>query len=181
VFRNAWMVDVGFVVKAATDGGRFKVDYIAARRFLDERLGKTDAYLFNSIDSSLGVPRGLAAFYEVVKRQGFKVRLIEMTGDPAAGTHRQQGVDEALIAQFAASAAMPDIASIVLTSGDAHFIPAVEQARHTHGVRTVLFGYDVNVSAELKAAVDEFWPFEKFEPTLTRGRRRTDKRVERFD
>jgi len=171
MFRNAWLVDTGFVVQAATDGHRFKLDYVAALRFLDQRLGKTDAYLFNSIDSSLGVPPGLEAFYGVVERQGFKVRLIEMTGDPAAGTHRQQGVDEALIAQFAASAAMPHMASIVLTSGDAHFIPAVDQARHTHGTRVVLFGYDVNVSAELKGAVDEFWSFEEYEPILTRSRR----------
>lgn len=168
MFRNAWLVDVGFVVQAATDGARFKLDYLAARQFLERRLGKTDAYLFNSIDSSLGVPPGLDAFYGVVERQGFNVRLIEMTGDPAAGTHRQQGVDEALIAQFSASAATPDLASIVLTSGDAHFIPAVEQARDTHGKKTILFGYDVNVSRELKAAVDEFWPFEAHEADIAR-------------
>ena len=170
--HNAWLVDVGFVVQAATDGDRFKLDYIAARSFLEKRLGKTDAYLFNSIDSSLGVPPRLEAFYEVVKRQGFRVRLIEMAGDRAAGTHRQQGVDEALISQFAASAEMLGIESIVLTSGDAHFVPAVEEARHRHGTKIVLFGYDVNVSAQLKAVVDEFWPFEAHEPTLVRTQRR---------
>lgn len=169
---SAWLVDVGFVVKAATDGDRFKLDYIAARSFLEKRLGKTDAYLFNSIDSSLGVPPGLGAFYDVVKRQGFKVRLIEMTGDRETGTHRQQGVDEALIAQFAASAETPGIESIILTSGDAHFVPAVEEARHRHGTKTVLFSYDVNVSARLKAVVDEFWPFEAHEQTLARTQRR---------
>jgi len=171
MFQNAWLVDVGFVVQAATDGGRFKLDYIAARSFLERRLGKTDAYLFNSIDSSLGVPPGLGAFYEVVERQGFRVRLVEMTGDRVTGTHRQQGVDEALISQFAASSEMPSIESIVLTSGDAHFVPAVERARHRHGRKIVLFGYDVNVSAQLKAAVDEFWPFEAHEPALARTRR----------
>jgi uncharacterized LabA/DUF88 family protein len=171
VFQNAWLVDMGFVVQAATDGDRFKLDYIAARNFLEQRLGETDAYLFNSVDSFIGVPRGLQAFYGVVERQGFTVRLIEMAGDPVAGTHRQQGVDEALIAQLAASAAMPQIASIVLTSGDAHFIPAVEQARRAHGAKVILFGYDVNVSADLKAAVDEFWPFEEHEAILTRDRR----------
>lgn len=169
--RNVWLVDMGFVVQAATDGERFKLDYVAARRFLEQRLGKTDAQLFNSIDSSFGVPRGLEAFYEVVERQGFTVRLIQMTGDPAAGTHRQQGVDEALIAELAAAAARPEIASIVLTSGDAHFVPAVEEARHVHGKKTILFGYDVNVSARLKAAVDEFWPFEAHEAGLSRGPR----------
>jgi hypothetical protein len=168
VSQNVWLVDMGFVVQAATDGDRFKLDYIEARNFLEERLGKTDAYLFNSIDSSLGVPPGLKAFYEVVKRQGFRVRLIEMTGDPAAGTHRQQGVDEALISQIEASARTPGIASIVLTSGDAHFVPAVEEVRHRHGKKIVLFGYDVNVSAYLKAVVDEFWPFEAHEATLAR-------------
>ncbi len=172
MFQNAWLVDVGFVVQAATDGGRFKLDYLAARSFLEKRLGKTDAYLFNSIDSSLGVPPGLKAFYEVVQRHGFRVQLIEMTGDRAAGTHRQQGVDEALISQFAASAQMPGIESIVLTSGDAHFVPAVENARNKHGRKIVLFGYDVNVSAQLRAAVDEFWPFEAYEATLARTQRR---------
>jgi hypothetical protein len=170
--RNAWLADMGFVVKAATDGERFKLDYLAARDFLEARLGKTDAYLFNSIDSSLGVPPGLKAFYGVVQRQGFTVRLIEMAGDPAAGTHRQQGVDEALISQLGISARQPDIASIVLTSGDAHFVPAVEDARHRHGKRVILFGYDVNVSAHLKAAVDECWPFEEHEASLARSPRR---------
>ena len=170
--RSVWLVDMGFVVKAATDGDRFKLDYLAARGFLEMRLGKTDAYLFNSIDMSLGVPPGLQAFYGVVERQGFAVRLIQMTGDPAADTHRQRGVDEALISQLAASAGKPDTASIVLTSGDAHFIPAVEDARHRHGKRVVLFGYDVNVSAHLKAAVDEFWPFEGHEAALVRSPRR---------
>ncbi len=168
MFRSVWLVDVGFVVQAATDGNRFKLDYVAARSFLENRLGKTDAYLFNSIDSSLGVPPGLKAFYEVVKRQGFRVHLIEMTGDPAAGTHRQQGVDEALISQLAASATTPGIESIVLTSGDAHFVPAVEEGRHMHGKTIILFGYDVNISAQLKAAVDEFWPFETHEAALAR-------------
>ena len=170
--HNAWLVDVGFVVKAATEGDRFKLDYIAARGFLEKRLGKIDSYLFNSIDSSLGVPPGLEAFYEVVKRQGFRVRLIEMAGDRVTGTHRQQGVDEALISQFAASARMLGVESIVLTSGDAHFVPAVEEARHKHGKKIILFGYDVNVSAQLKTVVDEFWPFEAHEPTLVRTQRR---------
>ena len=168
MFQNAWLVDVGFVVKAATDGDRFKLDYVAARDFLDQRLGKIDAYLFNSIDPSLGVPPGLKGFYGVVQREGFKVRLIEMTGDLAAGTHRQQGVDEALIEQFAASAAMPSIECIVLTSGDAHFVPAVEEARQKHGKKVVLFGYDVNVSRQLKAAAHLFWPFERHEESLAR-------------
>lgn len=167
--KNAWLVDMGFVVKAATDGARFKLDYIAARSFLEKRLGRTDAHLFNSIDSHLGVPPGLEAFYEVVERQGFKVHLIEMTGDLAAGTHRQQGVDEALIEQLLASAQSPGIESIVLTSGDAHFVPAVDETRQWHGKKVVLFGYDVNVSAQLKAAVDEFWPFEDHEAELARG------------
>jgi uncharacterized LabA/DUF88 family protein len=67
---------------------------------------------------------------------------------------------------------MPGIESIVLTSGDAHFVPAVEEAQHRHGTKVVLFGYDVNVSAQLKAVVDEFWPFEAHEPTLVRTQRR---------
>ena len=171
MFQNVWLVDVGFVVQAATDGDRFKLDYVAARSFLEKRLGKTDAYLFNSIDSSLGVPPGLKAFYEVVEWQGFRVRLIEMTGDCTAGTHRQQGVDEALISQLAASATTPGVESIVLTSGDAHFVPAVEEGRHRHGKTIILFGYDVNVSAQLKAAVDEFWPFEAREAALARTQR----------
>ena len=169
--QNAWLVDMGFVVQAATDGDRFKLDYIAARSFVEKRLGKTDAYLFNSIDSSLGVPAGLQAFYGVVERQGFRVCLVEMTGDRAAGTHRQQGVDEALMSQFRACAEMPGIESLVLTSGDAHFVPVVEEARHRHGRKIVLFGYDVNVSAQLKAAADEFWPFEAHEPALARTQR----------
>ena len=172
MFQNAWLVDMGFVVQAATDGDRFKLDYVAARSFLEKHLGKTEAYLFNSIDLTLGVPPGLEAFYGVVRRQGFKVHLIEMTGDLAAGTHRQQGVDEALISQLAASAEMPHTKSIALTSGDAHFIPAVEEARHKHGKKAILFGYDVNVSAELKAAADEFWPFEAHEAALSRSQRR---------
>ncbi|MCK6499597.1 MAG: NYN domain-containing protein [Nitrospira sp.] len=169
--RNVWLVDMGFVVQAATDGDRFKVDYVAARRFLEQRIGKADVHLFNSIDSSLGVPRGLEAFYGVVKRQGFRVHLVEMTGDPKEGTHRQQGVDEALIAELLAAASRPEIATIVLTSGDAHFVPAVEEAQQVHGTKVILFGYDINVSAKLKAAANEFWPFEEHEPELSRDHR----------
>ena len=167
--QNVWLVDVGFVVQAATDGDRFKLDYLAARTFLEQRLGQTAPYLFNSIDSSIGVPRGLKAFYDVVERQGFKVRLLEMTGDPTAGTHKQQAVDEALISQFRESAQKPGVTSIVLTSGDSHFIPIVEEARRGYRKKVVLFGYDVNVSGALKAAVDEFWPFESHEARIARG------------
>lgn len=171
MYRNVWLVDMGFVVQAASDGRRFKVDYLAARQLLEQRLGQADAHLFNSIDSSLGVPRGLEAFYGVVKRQGFRVHLVEMTGDPEAGTHRQQGVDEALIAELLAAATRRENDSIVLTSGDAHFVPAVEEARQIHGKKIILFGYDVNVSAKLKAAADEYWPFEEHEADLSRDRR----------
>jgi hypothetical protein len=170
--QNVWLVDMGFVVQAATDGDCFKLDYIAARRFLEKRLGKTDPHLFNSIDSTIGVPRGLQAFYGVVERQGFHVHLIEMTGDPGAGTHRQVGVDEALIAQLASSAESPGVEAIVLTSGDAHFLPAVEAAQDEHGTRVILFAYDVNVSRRLKETADEFWPFEAHEPALARIERR---------
>lgn len=173
--RNVWLVDMGFVVQAATDGGRFKVDYVSARRLLEQRLGQTDAHLFNSIDSSLGVPRGLEAFYGVVKRQGFRVHLVEMTGDPEAGTHRQAGVDDALIAELLAAATRHEVAAIVLTSGDAHFVPAVEEARQVHGKKIILFGYDVNVSAKLKVAADDFWPFEAHEADLSRAHRPTER------
>ena len=84
---------------------------------------------------------------------------------------QERYADEALISQFAASAEMPGIESIVLTSGDAHFVPAVEEAQRRHGTKVVLFGYDVNVSAQLKGVVDEFWPFEAHEPTLVRAQR----------
>ena len=43
--QNAWLVDMGFVVQAATDGDRFNLDYIAARNLIESRLGRTDAYL----------------------------------------------------------------------------------------------------------------------------------------
>ena len=167
--RNVWLVDMGFVVKAAREGNRFKLDYVAARRFLEQRLGRTNGVLFNSIDPALGVPAGLRAFYTAMERQAFKVCLFEMTGDVAAGTHRQQGVDEALTTEFAKQAAATDVNTIVLTSGDRHFIPAVEDARGQHRKRVVLFAYDVNVSAQLKAAVDAFWPFEDYEGALSRG------------
>jgi uncharacterized LabA/DUF88 family protein len=167
--RSAWLVDMGFVVKAAREGNRFKLDYVAARRFLEQRLGRTDGFLFNSIDAALGVPPGLRAFYTAMERQRFAVRLLEMTGEVAAGTHRQQGVDEALSAEFAKQAALPEVGAIVLTSGDRHFLPAVEAARDVHRKRVVLFAYDVNVSGQLKAAVDAFWPFEDYEGALSRG------------
>lgn len=170
MLRNSWLIDMGFVVQAATDGGRFKLDYIAAHTLLERRLGRTDAQVFNSIDPVIGVPRGLEAFYGVLERHGFEVNLTEMTGDPAAGTHRQQGVDEALINELDRAAADPDTDSIILTSGDAHFLPAIEDARDTHGKRTILFAYDVNVSEGLKAAVDEFWAFEAYESALARTR-----------
>jgi uncharacterized LabA/DUF88 family protein len=167
--RNVWLVDMGFVVKAAREGDLFKLDYVAARRFLEQRLGRTDVSLYNSIDPALGVPDGLRAFYTAMERQGFRIHLFEMTGSVAAGTHRQQGVDEALIAELAKQATAAEVNTIVLTSGDGHFAPAVREAREKHRKRVVLFTYDVHVSVQLKVAVDAFWAFEGYEGALSRG------------
>ena len=82
-------------------------------------------------------------------------------------------MDEELIAQLAASAGTPGVECIVLTSGDAHFLPAVEAAQDEHSTRVVLFGYDVNVSGQLKETADEFWPFEAHEAALARSERRS--------
>jgi hypothetical protein len=164
--RSTWLVDVGYVTKASV--GKFKLDYVAAERFLTEALGPTRTVLFNGVDQSYGISTGLQTFYDVMEQHGMEVRLHPMDSGPP-GSNRQRRVDVDLGAHLVWQASLPEIEAVVLTAGDQDFIPAVELARDQLGQRVILFTYDAVVSRELAEAVDEWWHFEEQRARLAWG------------
>jgi uncharacterized LabA/DUF88 family protein len=57
-------------------------------------------------------------------------------------------------------ASLPEIQTVVLTTGDQDFVPAVELVRNEFGKPVILFTYKAMVHADLIAAADEWWTFE---------------------
>jgi len=160
-----WLVDIGYVVKASED--KFKLDYVEAHRLLEERCGPTRAFLFNGFDPAYGVSAGLRKFYEAMEQHGMEVRLQPMQSGPG-GTNRQRRVDVDISAHLVWQASIGGIMTLVLTTGDEDFIPAVEVVREQYGKRLVLFTYDQNVHEELAESVDEWWLFESEMARLAR-------------
>ncbi len=160
-----WLVDVGYVVKASE--GKFKLDYIKAERFLAETCGPVEVFLFNGIDAAYGIPTGLQAFYDAMKQRGMQVRLQPMqSGHP--GTNRQRRVDVDFSAHMVWQASLPGIETLVITTGDQDFVPAVSLVRSQMGKRVILFTYDGTVHRDLIAAADEWWRFDEKEARLAR-------------
>jgi uncharacterized LabA/DUF88 family protein len=159
----AWLVDVGYVVKASE--GKFKLDYVEAERFLRERCGPTRSFLFNGSDAAYGIPPGLQAFYDAMRQRGMQVRIHPMQSGPP-GTNRQRRVDVDFSAHLVWQASLPEIKSLVVTTGDQDFVPAVELVRCHFGKRIILFTYESPVHHDLIAAVDEWWQFERQEQRL---------------
>ena len=163
--QSVWLVDVGYVVKASE--GLFRLDYLQAQRVIAERCGPARAFLFNGYDEVYGIPAGLQAFYDEMKRQGMVVRLQPMqSGDPEA--NRQRRVDVDLGAHLVWQASLPDVKTLVVTTGDQDLVPAIEVVRERMGKRVVLFTYRRNVSHELVDVADEWWLFEEEEGRLAR-------------
>ena len=118
----AWLVDVGYVVKASE--GLFRLDYVRARRLVEERCGSTGAFLFNGYDVAYGIPAGLQAFYETMRQHGMEVRLQPMQSgapgaiDPGTQANRQRRVDVDLGAHLVWQASLADVETLVVTTGD---------------------------------------------------------------
>lgn len=155
--RVAWLVDLAYVVKASD--GRFKLDYVAAEQYLKEKCGEVRTFLFNGFDPAYGIPAGLQAFYDAMRSQGMTVRLHPMQSGPP-GTNRQRRVDVDFCAHLIWQACLDQVETLVLTTGDQDFVPAVELAREQFDKQIVLFTYESPVHHDLIACVNEWWHFE---------------------
>ena len=154
-----WLIDMGYITKASK--GRFKLDYIIARQFIEQKLQDScRAVIFNSVDHSRGVDRSLTQFYFTVEQAGFTVNLYQMEG----GSQKQ--VDVALASHAVWRATEGD--TIVLSSGDIDFLPAVKLITVETRQKVVLFTYDFGVHEELISAASEHWIFDDY-PQLERG------------
>jgi uncharacterized LabA/DUF88 family protein len=152
-----WLVDVGYVVKASE--GQFKLDYIAAEQIIRKQFGPTQTYLFNGFDPAYGISGGLQAFYTAMQAQGMQVRLQPMESGPP-GTNRQRRVDVDFSAHLVWQASLPQVTTLVLTTGDQDFVPAVELVRREFQKHVLLFSYEKMVNQDLIAAVNTWWQFD---------------------
>lgn len=146
-----WLIDVGYVTKASK--GRGKVDYLATKNFIQAKFNMPCvAIIFNSVDS-YGVDFGLNQFYYTMKKAGFVVNLYQMEG----GSQRQ--VDVAIGSHLVYYALKGD--TIVLSSGDIDFVPAVTMARKDdEEINITLLTFDFGVHQELSNLATEHLFFE---------------------
>ena len=148
---SAWLIDMGYVVGASAL--TFRLDYLKCRKLLYERLGEQPtSIIFNSIDSKLGINPGLQGFYEIVKQSGFLVSLYEMEGG------KQRMVDVAIASEAVWRASQGE--TIILTTGDIDFLPAINLITKTIGTRLLLFSYTHGTHEALREAASEVWTFE---------------------
>jgi hypothetical protein len=153
LYRTVWLVDIGFVVKVGSQ--RFKLDYIATEKWLNDRFGPVTTFLFNGYDPTYGIPDGLNRFYTAMRSAGMTVCLHPMSGRAGFGDHRQRRVDVDMTAHLVWQASLPDVERVVLTTGDQDFLPAVHIVREQCRKQVVLLCYDQDVSADLKQVSDE--------------------------
>ena len=154
-----WLVDVGYVTKASK--GRGKVDYVATKAFLENKF-KTPCQpiIFNSVDA-YGVDFGLNQFYYTMKKAGFIVNLYQMEG----GAQRQ--VDVA-IGSYLVYYALKNY-TIVLSSGDVDFVPAIQVARlDDQKINVTLLTFKFGVSQVLSGLCSDNFFFEEH-PQLLRS------------
>jgi len=146
-----WLIDVGYVTKASK--GRGKVDYIASKNFLQTKFRSVcTPIIFNSVDS-YGVDFGLNQFYFTMKKAGFVVNLYKMEG----GSQRQ--VDVAIGSHLVYYALKGY--TIVLSSGDIDFVPAIQMARRDDpNVNITLLTFNFGVHEELSKLSSDHLFFE---------------------
>jgi uncharacterized LabA/DUF88 family protein len=146
-----WLIDVGYVTKASK--GRGKVDYIATKNFLQTRFNNACLpIIFNSVDS-YGVDFGLNQFYFTMKKAGFIVNLYKMEG----GSQKQ--VDVAIGSHLVYYALKGY--TIVLSSGDIDFVPAIQMAkRDDNQTNVTLLTFNFGVHDELSKLSSEHLFFE---------------------
>lgn len=152
-----WLVDVGYVVKASE--GQFRLDYVAAERVIRKECGPPRTFLFNGFDPAYGVNPGLQGFYNAMQAQGMQVRLQPMESGPP-GANRQRRVDVDFSAHLVWQACLPEIATLVITTGDQDFVPAVELVRREFGKQVILYTYNGMVNQDLIAAANAWWRFD---------------------
>jgi uncharacterized LabA/DUF88 family protein len=154
-----WLIDVGYVTKASK--GRGKVDYIATKNYLQNKFNSPCIpIIFNSVDS-FGVDFGLNQFYFTMKKAGFVVNLYKMEG----GAQKQ--VDVA-IGSHLVYYAMKGY-SIVLSSGDIDFVPAITVARKDDSqLNVTLLTFNFGVHNELATLSSEHLCFEDHAEMLKR-------------
>ena len=156
--RMAWLVDIGYLARASAD--HFRLDYVAAERLLEEAFGPAQTFLFNGYDSLYGIPEGLQAFYDAMQRHGMVLQLHPMQPGPP-GANRQRRVDVDFGAHLVWQASLPHVQTLVVTTGDQDFIPAVEVVKTRLDKRVILFTYNSCVSEDLAAVVDRWWRFKQ--------------------
>ncbi len=154
----AWLIDTGYITKASK--GRGKLDYLSAKLYLETKFkAPCLPIIFNSVDS-YGVDLGLSQFYYTMKKAGFVVNLYRMEG----GAQKQ--VDVA-IGSYLVYYAMKKY-TIVLSSGDIDFLPAIEVARKDdENLNVTLLTFNFGVSQQLADICTEHWLFENL-PQLMR-------------
>lgn len=154
--KFVWLIDIGYVTQGSR--GRGKVDYIKTRTFLEKRYNAPcEAAIFNGVDKHYGIDLGLKQFYYNMEKSGFTIKLYEMEG----GAQKQ--VDVA-IASYIVYYAMKGY-SIVLSSGDRDFAPALQLAADQGSVVS-LITYDFGVHRDLIDLAKEVLHFEDFPEIL---------------
>lgn len=164
--KACWLVDMGYVVGAATS---FKLDYVKAEDFLVGRYSSVQTFLFNGYDANYGINPGLRAFYNAMKVHGMQVRIYPMRPG-APGDNRQRGVDVDIGVHMVWQAGLESVEAVVVTSGDRDLIPAVEMVREKYNKHVMLFTYRRSVSQDLIAIANEWICFEDHEIELARHR-----------
>lgn len=154
-----WLIDMGYITKASK--GRFKLDYIVGKKFIEQKLeDQCQAMIFNSVDKHYGVKKGLTQFYHTIQQAGFTVNLYQMEG----GSQKQ--IDVAIASQAVWRAAKGD--TIILSSGDIDFLPAVRLITEVAHCKLILFTYDFGVHKDIINLASDHWLFESY-PQLERS------------
>jgi uncharacterized LabA/DUF88 family protein len=153
-----WLIDMGYITKASK--GRFKLDYIAGKKFIEQKLDdQCQPVIFNSVDKHYGIERGLAQFYHTIQQAGFIVNLYQMEGES------QRQVDVAIASYAVWQAAKGD--TIILSSGDIDFLPAVRLITETAQCKLILLTYNFGVHKDMIKVASDHWLFENH-PQLER-------------
>jgi uncharacterized LabA/DUF88 family protein len=143
---------MGYVIKAGL--GKPRLDYVACENWIALEYGECASFVFNSQGADGPTSAGLWSFYEQMRARGAKVSLQPMSRD-AEGTLRQRRVDVDIGSHLVWLASLPQIKTLVLTTGDQDLIPAVNMARAQLEKRVILFAYDSAVHHELAGAASQ--------------------------
>jgi uncharacterized LabA/DUF88 family protein len=156
---SIWLIDMGYITKASK--GRFKLDYIKAKQWIERKLqDRCQAIIFNSVDKRFGMGKGLVQFYHTIQQAGFTVNLYQMEG----GSQKQVDVAIAATAVYKATQGH----TVILSSGDLDFLPAVNLVTQEIQAKLILFTYNFGFHDDLSNAASEHWMIENY-PELERA------------